>query len=242
MLIESVWGSPERALSDLEIFKKDNPFEYLPEQFEKIRSDIDDPRGLTVYDETVEFSFWKRGLPSRQECFRDFLKPILERGGFRSVLEVGGGRTGRLSHLLASEGYRVTCMEPKLGETQGSMKPECGSGNGGDTAGQSACQENPVLIKQFFDYHDADLSPYDIVIGQEPCDATEHIVRSCLAQEKPFVILLCGAVHEYISGGRAANVEEWYDYLEKLTDGKASLRYDEVCYGFRSVLLMSRGL
>lgn len=44
MLIESVWGSPERALSDLEIFK-DNPFEYLPEQFEKIRSDIDDPRG-----------------------------------------------------------------------------------------------------------------------------------------------------------------------------------------------------
>ena len=51
------------------IFRKKNPFEFSEEQFNLVETDIKKERGGIVSDEYVEFSLWRRGLPSRQESF-----------------------------------------------------------------------------------------------------------------------------------------------------------------------------
>lgn len=199
------------------LFQKENPYEFTDLQFEKICRDIVQPRDNVICDETVEFSFWKQKLPSRQECFCHFLEPFFKQANAHSVLEVGGGRTYRLSRMLADKSYQVTCIDPAL---------EPGE-----------CPENLTLLRQHFDYLIIDLTPYDIVIGQEPCGATEHLVRACVEQSKPFVLVLCGAPHPYLSGQTPENVYEWYDYLSELAGEHAAFHYMDVYNGFKAAVL-----
>lgn len=69
------------------------------------------------------------------------------------------------------------------------------------------------------------MSWVDCVIAQEPCDATEHIVRACTSQNIPFLMTLCGVPHKLISGKTLRSVNEWYDYLVNIANDKVKLRY-----------------
>ena len=53
--------------------------------------------------------------------------------------------------------FKLTCIDPKLDLT---------------------IQDEVKLIKEKFAHETFDLSPYGYVIAQEPCDATEHIIRA----------------------------------------------------------------
>ena len=78
------------------------------------------------------------------------------------------------------------------------------------------------FIKGLFDYRNFDISLYDYVIAQEPCDATEHVVMACVNQHVHFMMCLCGIPHRLISGKLLNNVYEWYEYLVNIAPPRSS--------------------
>lgn len=187
----------------LKDYKKSNPNEITASQFIKLEKELKNPRFGVTSDEVVDFKLWCMGLPSRQERFAKYImKRIPKKDGLK-ILEVGCGRTARMSRIFTGEGFDVTGIDPKVEIQNGIIK----------------------VIKSKFNYITFNISDYDFVIAQEPCDATEHVVRACLAHKVPFIMSLCGTPHRMISGYMPKNVEEWYNNLLKIADGNARLRY-----------------
>ena len=185
----------------MKLYKELNPNELTPQQFIELEKEIKKPDPDTISDEYYDFGLWCRGLPSRQEAFASFLEKKLPKNA--NVLEVGCGITGRLSRILSAKGFCMTGIDPKL---------------------EMKSTDDIVFIKEKFNYKTIDLSKYDYVIGQEPCDATEHIVRACIAQDKPFFISLCGVPHRLISGDMPKDVYKWWDYLVNIDSAKVKFR------------------
>lgn len=220
-------------------YKEVNPGRLTPEEYAKLEEEIRHPRKGIISDECLDFRFWCRGIPSRQEQFAGWLgKNVLcdlvprdragrdtasrvgvgedmapgvgagrdtaSRGSRLRILEVGSGRHGRLSVMLAERGYEMTCMDPKAEDLPGS---------------------GVEVRREAFHYAHVDLTGYDFVVAQEPCEATEHIVRACVAQRIPFAVALCGVPHELISGEMPGDVYEWYEYLENIDRDYTELWY-----------------
>lgn len=192
----------------LEEYKKENPNRLSEEQFEALRQEVLQPEKGTISDERLDFRLWRQGLPSRQEYFAAYLKDeILPEGKLR-ILEVGCGKYPKLSVLLSKMGYRMTCMDPRV---------------------EPAEDEEIEVRKENFHYENVDLSGFDFVVAQEPCEATEHIVRACTRERVPFLVALCGVPHELICGGMPEDVFDWYDYLEGIDEAHTRLYYTKLC-------------
>ena len=188
----------------LEAYKRSNPNELTVQQFLMLEKEIKHPDSETISDEYFDFKLWYRGLPSRQERFADLLVRRLPKTEGLRVLEVGCGRTAKLSRILSQKGFVMTCIDPTL------EKSYCDGIEG---------------IKGKFDYKRIDLSTYDYVIAQEPCDATEHVVRACISQHKPFIMALCGVPHKLLSGETPKNINEWYSYLVNISKNEIKFSY-----------------
>lgn len=200
-------------------YRKENPLELSPQQLEKIELDILKPRTGIVSDEYVEFILWTKGFKSRQEYFSncvDLLFPLSRSG---KLLEVGCGRTARLSRLLAQKGYQMTAIDPQI-------IPHYIQNTGIN------------CIQDAFVHGQIDLSPYDGVIAQEPCEATEHIIRACVARKKPYFISLCGVPHRLINGEMPEDVFAWYDYLQEIGSPNCVLVNLEIVPGYKSYVIM----
>lgn len=185
-----------------ERYKKSNPNELTPLEFVNLEKELNKPGGNLDSDQHLDFLLWCNDYPSRQELFANYLIKYLPKNPDAKILEVGCGRTARLSRILAEKGFTMTCIDPKV---------DCSYLNGIKS------------IKGKFDYRTFDLSEYDFVIAQEPCDATEHIVRACTNQDKPFIVSLCGVPHKLISGEIPKKLDDWYDYLWKIAKNKTRL-------------------
>lgn len=182
------------------LFCKENPFGFVDEQLEKVESDIISPRDGIVSDAYVDFTLWMRGLKSRQEYFAEKIEKVLPQAKYQKLLEVGCGRTAGLSKLLAAKGYEMTAMDPQL-------IPES----------VEKYQEYHInCVKDAFIFGKTDITAFDAVVAQEPCDAAEHIIRECIVRRKDFVVSLCGVAHRLMNGEMPKDVYAWYDYLEKL--------------------------
>ena len=192
------------GLLRFDAYKRLNPNELTIQQLKKIETALKHPERDNFDDELLDFKLWCQGLPSRQERFAEYLSKKLPKEPGLKVLEVGCGRTARLSRFLEQKGYVMTCIDPEVNLSY------CANING---------------IKGKFNYQKIDLSPYDFVVAQEPCDATEHIVRACTQQNKPFIISLCGTAHRMISGEMPKNYEEWYQKLLSIAPGTMKLLY-----------------
>lgn len=190
----------------LDDYKKENPNELTEEQLKKIEDEMEKPKEKTISDEYFDFKLWSLGYPSRQESFAEYVAKRLARKNAKRILEVGCGRTYRLSRILEEKGFEMTCIDQKIEVF---------------TRGQSKIKTK----KEKFNYT-YDLSDYDYVVAQEPCDATEHIVRACVEQKKSFIMTLCGVPHTLISGKNLENVYEWYEYLLNISkENDIRLRY-----------------
>ena len=184
------------------LYKHINPDELTPKQFNDLEKELRKNNSETMSDQLLDFMLWSRGLPSRQQSFAELLAKKLKKFPDAKILEVGCGRTAILSRILTKKGFNITCMDKIVDQ---------------------ATTEGIPTIKGLFDYRTIDLSDYDIVIAQEPCDATEHIVRACQKQNKIFFISLCGEPHKIINGKTPKTYEEWFAHLLKVSDGYAKL-------------------
>ena len=188
-------------------YKRLNPNELSPQQFNNLEAAIKQPDSKLISDEHIDFLLWCLHYPSRQERFASLIADKLSNHNGAKILEVGGGKTGRLSRFLSEKGFNMTCIDPQL-EVRSSTNIE--------------------FIRRKFDYRRFDVSAYDYVIGQEPCDATEHIVRACIRDHVPFFISLCGVPHKLIFGKKPRKDTDWYDYLINLSSEEITLEYMEL--------------
>lgn len=185
-------------LKHLKFYRLYNPNELTPNQFLKLENEIKHPKPNIISDEYLDFKLWYKGYQSRISYFSSFINARLYSLSQKTskeiikLLEVGCGRTAKLSQLLSRQGYEITCIDPKLELTN--------------------CNKIKT-IKGEFDYQSFDLSDFDCVIAQEPCAATEHIIRACIEQKVPFIMSLCGVPHTLISGEKPNDVYKWYYYL-----------------------------
>ncbi len=102
-------------------------------------------------------------------------------------------------------------------------------------------RNNPVTYrKETFIVGKTDITGYDAIVAQEPCDATEHIIRECVAQQKDFVISLCGVQHRLINGEMPKDVYQWYDYLENIGGEYCILVPSKMIPGYRSNVLLGK--
>ena len=205
-------------LQRFQLYKNLNPNELSIQQFQMLEHEIKHLRHGLVSDEYVDFQLWSSQLPSRQESFAEFISEKLSKNKGAKILEVGGGRTGRLSRFLAEKGFQMTCVDPQL-----IMTDSC----------------DIKYIKEKFDYENFDISMYDYVIAQEPCEAAEHVVRACINQNKPFMMILCGVPHKLISGQMPKDINEWYDYLVNIASDKIKLCYIELDPFLKTPMLKS---
>lgn len=201
-------------------YKLFNPNELSPKEFNELEKCIKNPKQDIMPDQFLDYILWLSKLPSRQESFGEFISKKLTKHPGARILEVGCGRTARLSRILAKQGFNVTCID-KI------VEPE-----------KVSTEVN--AIKGLFIHDEFDLSEYDFVIAQEPCDATEHILLACKTQSKPFFMSLCGVPHAKLSGGMPKNYEEWYDYLLNVSDGYAELTWHTFDPYTRTAVLKSK--
>lgn len=183
-------------------YETENPAELTTEQMARLKYEINNRQKGVVSDELVDFMLWLYNLPSRQETFAKYVCKFIPRNS--SILEVGCGRTGKLSRILKNMGYTISCMDPKV---------------------DPAYLEDITSFKSIFNFKTTDIEKYDWLIAQEPCDATEHVVRACVANQKPLIMSLCGVPHKLISGEMLSSVQEWYSYLQNISPGDLKLRY-----------------
>lgn len=196
-------------------YKRINPHQLSDEKLKAIEKEIKFPKKDLISDEYLDFKLWYQGKPSRQVCFANFIEKTIPSNKSLKLLEVGGGSQARLSIILAEKGYQMTCMDPKINVEHQSV----------------------TMIKDYFDYRTIDLSPYDYVIAQEPCEATEHIIRACTKQNVPFIIVLCGVPHRLINGFQYNDVLDWYDYLYCLTNKEGKFKYIKLSPEITSFIL-----
>ena len=93
-------------------------------------------------------------------------------------------------------------------------------------------------IQDVFIFGKTDLTPYDAVVAQEPCDATEHIIRACAKARKNFIISLCGTPHQLINGEQPNDIYEWYDYLENIDKKHCILIEPSIIPGYVSPVMI----
>lgn len=199
------------------IFCQENPLGFEKEQLQKIEEDILHPRDGVVCDEYVEFVLWGKGLKSRQEYFAECIEELFPVPEYKNLLEVGAGRKARLSKLLAQKGYVMTAMDPKIAEDRN--------------------PEGVNLKKETFLFGKTDVLKYDAVIAQEPCEATEHIIRECVEKKKEFFISLCGTAHALMNGEMPKDVYEWYQYLDEIAGEDCFLIRTQMIPGYASYVI-----
>lgn len=209
----------EEMLQLLKKFESANPCNFTKEQFEKVKSDIVSPRERVVWDEYVDFTLWRKGLKTRQEYFAEYIADILKVDNYNKLLEVGCGATARLSSELIKKGYAMTAMDPQIDLHR-------------------ADTQNVKCKVDTFIWDSTDISRYDAVVAQEPCDASEHVVRACVAQQKNFVMTLCGTPHIRLDGVMPQDTYEWHDYLKELGGDKCVLIRPKMIPGYITSMLI----
>jgi hypothetical protein len=113
--------------------------------------------------------------------------------------------------MLAENGYRITLMDSKIDINL--FKEKNKNGNKIE-----ALKEN-IVCDELADGKGTDISKYDFVIGFKPCEATEHVIRQCLKQNKPFILSICNCVHQPIIGNKeCVDNTAWINYLNSISN------------------------
>ena len=174
---------------------------------------------FVLADEVYDFLVYEKLIKAqnRHEIFANYLAGKYSKESYKKILDVGAGRLCKLSAKLSSLGYEVYAQDPKIRLTE-----------------QEAKNLSIKKISRFkfacddFSKNNAGtpVGAYDVLVGLEPCDATEHIIRQALKYDKPFDVHLCYAPHAALSGENFKTPEEWYKHLKSISDEIKILQQD----------------
>ena len=210
------------TLTRLIIFKKaekylqDNPERFNDDEKKIFRLQLDDylssPNQRSIDDNVYDF-FVNCDITKDQNRHILFAKYLIKKyspSTHPNLLDVGAGRMCHLSTRLARNNFNVSAIDPKIRLSESEAQQR---------------KINRIITNNFYcdDYapkHSAgtDITPYDLIVGLEPCDATEHIIRQCLKENKPFDISLCTTHHTALDGKRIRTQDEWYEYLQSISN------------------------
>ena len=160
-----------------------------------------------VYDFLIEAKLTEQ--KSREETFANFLNEKYGHLAFRRVLDVGAGRMCKLSSLLAKNGAKMFAMDPEI---RLSEDEALDLGIARISKDKFVCDKYAIEGRR-----GTNVRPFHHLIGLEPCDATEHIIRQGLKHDRPFDIVLCAAPHDALDGRKFGHYSDWYEHLLKIS-------------------------
>lgn len=157
-----------------------------------------------IADELIDILLWFNGRPTRVEAFAEYICSKVSVGS--KILEVGCGPKATMARILIKKGMQVTAIDPRLKEPTKNLR------------------------REYFTL-DYDVSPYDLVVGLEPCEAIEPLIRVCVNENKPFIAAPCGQPHKRLSGKLDKNCLAWWNYLKNIHP-KIELNYISMMGGY----------
>ena len=194
------------------IWLKENPLLLNSQEKQKFLVDLEEyleKNNGVLADEVFDFLVQRNLVENepREKTFIDYLLAKYKNFNNIKILDVGAGRICSLSKAIAEQGGKVTAMDTNIRLNNSEIK-----------------QLNIEVVKKYFRCDEfspkgtgTDIRNFDLVVGLEPCGATEHIIRQALKYDKPFDISLCAAPHKALNGEQFNSYHEWYNYLKNIS-------------------------
>lgn len=191
-----------------------NPERFTSQEKVKFLEDLKEwinGKSNVIADEVYDFLMEFHGAEQKKRHiqYASYLNKKYGSLKFRRILDVGAGRMCRLSETLAKYGAKMYAIDPniRLSENEAYDKRITAI-----SKKHFECDEFATKGKK-----GTYVQPYDMIIGLEPCDATEHIIRQGMKYDKLFNILLCAAPHDALNGRKFERYEDWYEYLASIS-------------------------
>ena len=147
-------------------------------------------------------------MRTRESEFVSYLNGKYKNLRFGKVCDVGSGRLCKMSIILSNKGNQMYAIDPNIRISQSEATK----------LGIRKISKDRFVCDKFASHEKGtNISHYDMILGLEPCGATEHIIHQSLKYEKPFNILLCYEAHQALNGKTFRSPEEWFEYLSKIS-------------------------
>lgn len=167
-----------------------------------------------TYDFLLHYNLIK-GV-SRHQSFVNYLSQRYSPASTKKVLDIGAGRLCELSVSLAKRGFNMFAADPNIRLLPHEAKNL-----------NIHISKNLFLCDKYAKKHKGtDIKDFDLLIGLEPCIATEHIAHQGLKYEKPFDVVLCYEAHKALNGKELKTVDEWFEYLLKISTELEIIKHD----------------
>ena len=200
-------------LAKAEEYLRFNPERFTREEKDKFRAGLAEwiaGTSETIDDEVYDFllSLKVDNRKPREEVFASHIIKKYSNIKFRKILDVGAGRMCKLSAILSKYGYKMYAVDPNIRLTPHEASKQ---------KINSISKKNFICDEFSSDGRGTFVQNYDLIVGLEPCDATEHIIRQALRYHKPFEVLLCAAEHSALDGTTFKTYLEWYEHLKNIS-------------------------
>ena len=138
-------------------------------------------------------------VPDRFNYYLEFIKIIQKYFALenKKVLEVGAGSLPILASYLESKALSYDIMDP-------------------GTILEDIVGIKGKVIKEKFSLA-TNITYYDLLIGYNPCAATESMIRNCLKNHKEFIIALCGCAF-LPENYKVRTNKQWQKYLLQIIE------------------------
>lgn len=138
-------------------------------------------------------------VPDRFNYYLEFIKIIQKYFALenKKVLEVGAGSLPILASYLEFKALSYDIMDP-------------------GTILEDVVGIKGKVIKEKFSLA-TNITDYDLLIGYNPCAATESMIRNCLKNHKEFIIALCGCAF-LPENYKVRTNKQWQKYLLQIIE------------------------
>lgn len=195
-----------------DIWLKQNPLLLNNEEKKKFLISLHEyleNKSTILDDEVFDFLVQKKFIENkpREISFINYLtQKYINLKNYR-VLDVGAGRICSLSKSITQTGAKCTAIDTNIRLNNETLR-----------------KAKITPIKKLFVCDEfsknsvgTNIQNYDLIVGLEPCDATEHIIRQSLKYNKPFDINLCASPHKALNGETFKTYNEWYKHLSSIS-------------------------